>query len=81
MRQIDIIRTSPTNVTFICGNTVIDGSAELKTSGNGTDTFALRAASLSFRSGEKLTNEERLGLKDLYQKYILTHEDIIEWDI
>lgn len=69
------------SVTFICGDTVIIGDGEFRALSGKTDGFILYAATLRYENGITLSRTEQEQLKRLYQRFIASREDFIDWDI
>ena len=75
------VHTTSSSVTFECGNVAVIGKGEFRASSGKVDGFILYADTLRYENGAKLSREEQEKLKGLYQRFVLNHEDFIDWDI
>ena len=75
------VHTTSSSVTFECGNVAVIGKGEFRASSGKVDGFILYADTLRYENGAKLSRDEQENLKCLYQRFVLYHEDFIDWDI
>ena len=66
---------------FFYGYICIIGNGEFRASSGKVDGFILYADTLQYENGAKLSQDEQEHLKCLYQRFVLYHEDFIDWDI
>lgn len=81
IEAITRIHTTSSSVTFECGEAVILGDGEFRASSGKVDGFILYGDTLQYENGAKLSQDEQEHLKCLYQRFVLYHEDFIDWDI
>ena len=81
IEAITRIYTNSSSVTFECGDVAIIGNGEFRALSGRVDGFILYAGTLQYENGTKLSRNEQENLKRLYQHFVLSHEDFLDWDI
>ena len=81
IKTIIKIYTNSSTVKFDCDGIIIIGKGEFKAISGKIDGFILYADTLQYENGIKLSLKEQENLKHLYQRFVLNHEDFIDWDI
>lgn len=81
VKAIARIYTNSSSVTFDCGGVSIIGNGEFRAASGKVEGFILYADTLRYKNGIKLSRQEQVNLKRLYQNFILNQEDFIDWDI